>query len=259
MAVLHGIIDSTYLETSMHFTAIIPETLDPQKASIPKPVLYLLHGYNGTELSWIHQTGIVRYAKEMNLAIIMPRMDNSFYTDFAMGRLYYSYLTKELPAKLQAMFNLSAKKEENYVAGLSMGGFGAGKWAFNEPNRFAYCAMLSAVIYPYETIAQRQGETAEGLAGFLHGMYGEKADYDKSNNVLEKIIDDGTQIDELYVAIGTEDFLYPSNIAIKGKLEKGSRRFTFVEEPGDHVWEFWDKHVQVVLKEIRELQDSDNV
>nr|MCR5264519.1 esterase family protein [Clostridiales bacterium] len=57
----------------------------PQKRS-PRPdgkfpVLYLLHGMSGDSMSWLQQTNIERYADGLDLALVMPSAQMSWYVN----------------------------------------------------------------------------------------------------------------------------------------------------------------------------------
>ena len=99
--------------------------------------LYLLHGLSDDCSIWLRRTSIERYAQQYGICVVMPGAGRSFYTDMKYGGKYYTYIAKELPAIIHSFFNVSDKREDNYIAGLSMGGYGAMKIALKEGN---YCA-----------------------------------------------------------------------------------------------------------------------
>lgn len=92
----------------------------------------------GNENSWQKRTAIERLLRHTNLIVVMPSTDLGWYTDTAYGLNYYRALSQELPQVLAAFFpNMTQKREKTFVAGLSMGGYGAFKWALKS-NRFSY-------------------------------------------------------------------------------------------------------------------------
>ena len=91
------------------------------------PTLWLLHGMHGDRNSWMNGSAIVRHARARGIAVVMPSAENSFYTDQKYGFKYYTFIAKELPEYLRKILPLSKKREKNYIAGLSMGGYGAFK------------------------------------------------------------------------------------------------------------------------------------
>src|SRR4030095_9153077 len=99
--------------------------------------LYLLHGHSDDHTAWMRVTSIERYVEGLNLAVVMPAVHLSFYTDMVHGGKYWQFISEEVPAIVRDMFPLSAERKDNFVAGLSMGGYGAFKLALTHPDRFA--------------------------------------------------------------------------------------------------------------------------
>ncbi|MBQ1641096.1 MAG: acetylesterase, partial [Lachnospiraceae bacterium] len=88
--------------------------------------LYLLHGLLGNYTDWVSQTRIQKWAEEKNLAVVMPSGDNAFYFNSRTPwNDYGTFIGQELVEITRRMFPLSDKREDTYIAGLSMGGFGA--------------------------------------------------------------------------------------------------------------------------------------
>ena len=87
--------------------------------------LYLLHGAGGDHSSWLINSRVADYAEHKNIAIVMPSADNKCYVNNRHGKDYSDYITKELIDKCEAWFSLSQNKEDRYIAGMSMGGYGA--------------------------------------------------------------------------------------------------------------------------------------
>ena len=103
------------------------------------PVLYLLHGLKGAAHTWTSYTSIERYLyeSEKKMVVVMPEMHNNFYTDQAIGWPYLKYVAEELPRIIETYLRVSPKRENTYVAGLSMGGYGAMKIALTYPESLA--------------------------------------------------------------------------------------------------------------------------
>ncbi|EHI69663.1 putative esterase [Streptococcus ictaluri 707-05] len=110
------------------------------------PVLYLLHGMGGNENSWQKRTNIERLVRHTNLIIVMPSTDLGWYTDTTYGMDYTQATFEELPQVLSSFFpNMTTKRDKSFVAGLSMGGYGAFKWALTS-NRFSKAAFFSGAL-----------------------------------------------------------------------------------------------------------------
>ena len=107
--------------------------------------LYLLHGLSDDHSIWLRRTSIERYASEYGICVVMPAAAKSFYTDMKYGMKYYTFIARELPRVIREFLNVSDKREDNYIAGLSMGGYGALKIGLRQCDTFCAAAGLSPV------------------------------------------------------------------------------------------------------------------
>ncbi|HEY4139594.1 MAG TPA: alpha/beta fold hydrolase, partial [Casimicrobiaceae bacterium] len=103
------------------------------------PVVYLLHGYGGTERSWIRGYGgfsiqpamdsLIAAGAAREMIVVMPdahnRLGGSFYTNSASGGNWEDFITKELVSYVDGKYRTIAKPESRGLAGHSMGGFGS--------------------------------------------------------------------------------------------------------------------------------------
>ena len=108
--------------------------------------LFLLHGHSDDHTAWQRWTSIERYVEGLNLAVVMPAVHLSFYNDMAHGGKYWQFISEEVPAVVRDIFPLSSDRKDNYLAGLSMGGYGAFKLALTHPERYAAAASLSGAL-----------------------------------------------------------------------------------------------------------------
>ena len=141
MAVIRCDFFAETLELSTSMTVVLP-----QEGDGPPPVLYLLHGLTDDHTAWTRFTSIERYAYDKGIAVVMPQVHRSFYANEAVGLKFWDFLSDELPAVVERLFNVSTRRADTYVAGLSMGGYGAFKWALRQPERFAAAASLSGAL-----------------------------------------------------------------------------------------------------------------
>ena len=120
------------------------ETEEDEK---PFKTLYLLHGVMGNYTDWVTGTCIKRWAEEKNLAVVMPSGANMFYMDHPeVNENYSEFIGKELVKITRRMFPLSHKKEDTFIAGLSMGGYGAIRNGLKYHDTFGYIAGLSSAM-----------------------------------------------------------------------------------------------------------------
>lgn len=152
MAMVTCDFSSDVLEVGTSMTVLLPQQTRTQigMADAPgrgePPVLYLLHGLSDDHTTWVRRTSIERYAAPLGLAVVMPAVHRSFYADEVRGHRYWTFLSQELPQVVSSFFRLSQRREDTYVAGLSMGGYGALRWALREPTRFAAVASMSGAL-----------------------------------------------------------------------------------------------------------------
>jgi S-formylglutathione hydrolase FrmB len=143
MALVNCDFFSETLEVSTSMTVILPQRTRGQiglSGGTAGGLLYLLHGLSDDHTIWLRRTSIERYAAPRGLAVVMPAVHRSFYADERHGHRYWTFLSQELPELVSSFFRIAAGPAETYVAGLSMGGYGALKWALREPSRFAAAA-----------------------------------------------------------------------------------------------------------------------
>ena len=215
------------------------------------PVLYLLHGHSDDHSIWLRRTSIERYASQFGIAVVMPNCHRSWYADIPNGLRYWEYVSVELPKLINGFFRFSQKREDTFVAGLSMGGYGAYKMALNLPERFAAAGCFSSAITPWKFGSIDPGKDME-----LKSIYGAKfeAGYGTLNDiyaVAEKQVAAKKELPRLFVACGTEDFLYEENRLFNAHLTKLGIPYELREEPGTHEWGFWDRQILEFLKWLK--------
>jgi len=252
MALIHCDFKSRTLNTSTSMYVVIPE-LGPEEKEMEKPgmkfqTLYLLHGIGDDHTKWVRRTPIERYAGQYKLAVVMPQVDKSFYADMAYGNNYWTFISEEVPKVARTFFPLSDKREDNFVAGISMGGYGSFKLAFNKPEEFAAAASFSGAL---DLVGLFSNENDEELEKIAMGVFGGVDKIRDSMNDLfyaaKKLKESGGDIPKLYQCCGTEDFVYKYNIKFRDFARKIGLDLTYEEGPGGHTWEYWDMCIQKAL------------
>ena len=144
---LHCSFKSPILRRNTDINVILPTPREEgQVLTTGWPVLYLLHGMHGDYNSWVYNSNIIRYAEDHGVAVVMPSALNSFYQDMVHGERFFTYLTEELPQYIQTLFPVSKKREDTFIAGLSMGGYGAYLLALSRPDLYSAAASLSGAL-----------------------------------------------------------------------------------------------------------------
>jgi S-formylglutathione hydrolase FrmB len=232
---------------------LLPQRSFTEAKSAPQTkyrTLYLLHGYSDDHTAWQRWTSIERYAERYSLAVVMPAVHLSFYTDMAHGGKYWQFISEEVPALARDMFPLSSERQDNFVAGLSMGGYGAFKLALLHPERFAAAASLSGALDISQVVAAHGRPEDEPWLEQMRNIFGDLSAVAGSQHDLftlaEKIASSPVR-PRLYQCCGTEDFLYAENVRFRKHAGSLSLDLTYEEGPGDHNWAYWDQMIQRVL------------
>ncbi|HWG97894.1 MAG TPA: alpha/beta hydrolase family protein [Pilimelia sp.] len=242
---------SDVLELGTSMTVLLPQRTSARigatgRAGAAAPeVLYLLHGLSDDDTAWTRYTSLERYADAHGLAVVMPQVHRSFYADEEHGGRFWAFLTTELPELVGTFLRVSTRREDTFVAGLSMGGYGAVKWALREPGRFAAAASLSGAL----DIARRQGGEADDWnRPLMRRVFGERRLAGSDEDLLHLVASgDPAELPRLYVACGTEDHLYPENMHFRDACAARGIPLTVDFGPGDHEWGYWDAKIRDVL------------
>ena len=220
----------------------------------PYKTLYLLHGVIGNYTDWLYNTQIKKYAEDADLCVVMPSGDNSMYLDQGVD-FYGEFVGKELVEFTRKTFPLSHKREDTYIGGLSMGGFGAMRNGLKYHKTFGAIISLSgAYVLDEEALIEVENPQFVGeTTAYKKRVYGDdlKAALISDKNpkyLIEILSDKHIDFPEIYMACGTEDFLLDKNKSIDELLTKCHVKHTFVTGPGAHEWDFWDQYIKKALE-----------
>jgi len=205
--------------------------------------LFLLHGATDGAESWLLNSRIRHYANQHNLAVVLPNAQNSFYADRMHGPAYWTYISEELPGFIRSLLPLSDRREDNYVAGLSMGGYGALKLALRKPEMFSAVISLSGVVDIVSAFRNpiHPDFNTDAYFGGLDKLQGTDNDL---FTLIDKLSMAKTQNPNIYFACGLDDFLLEDNRRFRDHLEMRKISFCYEEGPGEHDWDFWDQYIQ---------------
>ncbi|MEI6892368.1 MAG: alpha/beta hydrolase family protein [Pontiella sp.] len=232
------------IDQSIGMNIILPEHSNAWDT--PPAVLYLLHGLSGDHTSWCRSSSIERYARDYNLAIIMPNAHKSFYCDMEHGSNYWKLFSEEIPQLINRWFNFSKHWKKTFVAGTSMGGYGAIKLALGCSETFSHGASLSGAL---DIAAHIHDDWDPARLSALHATFGslEKVPLAK-NDLIHQVQGLKTKPEtQFYVSCGTEDYLYQDSLSFRNTAEKKGLHLTYEESEGAHDWSYWDAQIQRVL------------
>lgn len=212
--------------------------------------LFLLHGRTDDHTAWQRYTSIEQYAQGLNLVVVMPAVHLSFYTDMAHGGKYFEYISEEVPTVVRDLFSLSPRREDTFVAGLSMGGYGAFKLALTYPDRYAAAASLSGGLDLRQTVRADNPRNDKNRLAQYRSIFGDLDKVAGSKHDLFALARRAAKSPikpRLYQCCGTEDFLYADNVRFRDAVRKLPLDMTYEDGPGEHIWAYWDKMIQNVL------------
>jgi putative tributyrin esterase len=240
MALIRVDFASEALELDTSMTVVLPDDGDT-----PPPLLYLLHGLTDDDTAWTRFTSIERYATEKGLAVVMPQVHRSFYADEAYGLRFWTFLSEELPRLVHRFFRVSGKPEETYVAGLSMGGYGAFKWALRQPERFAAAASLSGAV---DLAYLQEYDDRPHMRALLQRVFAGRSVEGTGDDLLHLLrTADPGRLPRLMLRCGTDDRLVSQNERFVQVCEDAKVPLDAAFTPGDHEWAYWDSEIRTVL------------
>lgn len=243
---------SDCLRRNITFRIILPNEADAAANSGAEPMktLMLLHGYCGGCGEWLWNSAVVEMAQKYHLCIILPAGENSFYLDGKeTGRQYATYVGKELIQYVRKTFGLSCKREDTFIGGFSMGGFGAIHTALQFPDTFAGVMALSSALIVHGISGMKPGED-NGVANYDYYrlMFGDLDALEESSANPEKLIleleAEGTAMPRFYLACGEQDFLLQENRRFVEFLKEHEAPFCYSEGSGEHNFDYWSSHLE---------------
>ncbi len=259
MSYLQFNFESEYLEGNTAISVILPDKkrgITPQefyRGDKKYKVLWLLHGTYGDHSDWIRKSNIELYACERDLIVVMPSALNSNYANwpnFSIGYNMYDFFFDELMPLIYGWFPASDKREDNYIAGLSMGGRGTCVYAFSHPEKFAAAAVLSACPRNVELLPTQEPHMWKRTQGSIDNAGGLEAYLNSPENTWRTVKEKAKtgELPRLYFAIGKKDGFYNAFVSFKEYAKEIGLEAEFEEIDGfAHEWRFWDLTIQHAL------------
>ena len=244
MALMEVQLYSKVLGMDMCAYVLMPQPKEPYPPEKKYKTLWLYHGGSGDHTAWLRESRIEAYARERELAVVMPGVHKSCFVNMNVGMRYGDFVGRELVEIMRGLFpRLSHKREDNFVSGLSNGGYGCIHVGLTNPDIYGAIGAFSAGDKADSDFSHRQKEkwVLFGDGDLDQNEYGLKS-------VGRKLMASGVTPPKVYHACGSNDpWLYQNNLM----------RDFFTSYPGDpfhyqydvlegygHQWEFWDLEIQ---------------
>jgi len=228
---------------------IIPDPGNMGDSPVAKrKVLYLLHGLGDDASAWQRYTSIETLANAYGLVVVMPSAGRSFYTNQPNGQNYFSYLTRELPQYLADVFSLKPRREDTFIAGNSMGGYGAFKAALLHPELYSAAASFSgllslAFLDAFKDDPRRpEFITVFGDLDKLPGSMHDPAVWLQNASPAS--------LPRLFISCGRQEDLYPLSVMFNQACRSLGIPTEYIEEDGTHEWPYWDRNIQRFLASV---------
>ncbi len=206
------------------YTALLPEAGDG-----PFKLLYMLHGKSDDHRGWLYYSNLERHARGLSFVVVLPDGGVSFWMNADQRERYEDFVIDDLDAHVRRTFHIAPGKAA--IGGLSMGGYGAMRYALKYPERFGSVWAHSSAFFPRETFVEL-------------GFTNEDAD-------LRDIVDaqDPSAFGTISFDCGRDDYLIEHNRSFHAFLNERGIKHNYYEHEGAHTWDYWDLHVQEALKQ----------
>lgn len=206
--------------------------------------LYLLHGAGGDYTSWVLNTRIADYVNNRNIAVVMPSGKNRFYVNNEYGKNFYTYITEELVNQCEQWFDISRKAEDRYIAGMSMGGYGAVYAGLKKPSMYNTVFSYSGLLNILERYDKPQGID-------MFPVFGTRQQLIDNNYDLYTLINQAENVQTKYViACGTQDPRIHMSRQLSEALTNGGIPNVYRESLGAHDFAYWDYCIEQTVKYI---------
>jgi|SRR5581483_1851370 len=234
------------LGREMHYRAVLPADYD-NDPSKHFPVLHLLHGLYGDWTNWTTLTQLPRYAERLPLIIVTPDAGNYWYVNSATDpqNRFEDYIWSDFIPEVEHRFRTIRDRKARIIAGLSMGGYGAVKFALKHPDFFAIAASFSGT---FDAALGLHIERPE-FAPYLLAAFGPEGSQTRRDNDVFALSQGigPSSAPYLYLSCGESDELLESNRRFAATLAERGFRHEYHEQPGAHDWIYWDKQVKKLL------------
>jgi S-formylglutathione hydrolase FrmB len=252
---------SRILGETVHFCVLLPPSYDSESAK-RYPVLYFLHGLGENEQT-LFKTGGWNLIEDLrqqhkigDFLIVTPEAKASFYINSADGRVRYSdFFLQEFMPYIEAKYRIQRERKTRAITGISMGGYGAFRFAFAYPEMFSAVSAQSAALMtesPQELDAALHAGTP--LGKLLGSVFGNpiSVPHWNENNPFSLAKKNKTAIGRqaIYFNCGRDDE-YDFEVgatALDRQLQEEHIKREFHLYPGNHSASYFGAHIGEVME-----------
>ncbi|WP_157208975.1 alpha/beta hydrolase [Mariniflexile maritimum] len=211
------------------------------------PIVILLHGVYGSHWLWSQKTGIhlkmktwIENGEIAPMIIAMPSdglwRDGSGYlplenTDFE------KWIVEDVPNAVVELIPQASDTSKLFIAGLSMGGFGALRLGIKYNDTFSAASGLSSIT----TIEEMKLFTNEDLSVYTQNE-------NENESVYKTILKHKNSLPPFRFDCGTDDLLIEGNRKLHQQLTDLNIEHIYKEHPGKHEWPYWEAHIKETIQ-----------
>lgn len=229
------------LEFGKQLHVLLPDTKPPKDGF---KVMYVLHGYYGDFTDWLYLSNIVRFERPSDLVLVFPDGSNSYFVDHPNGLKFESYIVNDVIPLIEQTFHVCKSSESRFIAGLSMGGYGALYIGLKHAHMFSKVFSLSGVVYPKDIF----NHLSESRVYKFETLF--DVNQLSSYNLIPYALESVKHKTFISLSIGKDDFLFKDNQSFHQELKSLNIPHTYIVDEGSHNWDFWDEHMKRILKEL---------
>ncbi len=218
-------------------------------AQPPFRTMILLHGAADDPMAWVEQTSVARMADEEGFALILPNGLNSFYINNPAHERFFDFIVDELIDYAREILPLSDRREDTFVGGISMGGYGAVRMALMRPERFGKAFSLSGAlnIQPAYAFMRATGGIMPNPFNAIAKKVLAGTEYDLFP-LLEQYAKEPWDAVPLYISCGEQDFFNQFTIEFEKRALEAGYPVTRTSAPGEHTWDFWRESIGPAIR-----------
>ncbi len=251
---------SSSIDTVCALTILLPDGY--HSSNDRYSTIYLLHGFNGDQNSWIINTRVIEFAKQFRFIIVCFAAKNSWYanSNSQPSLRYEDLLVKDIVPFIDKKYRTRTEREYRSVCGLSMGGYGAVKYGLKYPGIFGFAAGISSSIqFPAgledsAIVARRSAASNESVRSAFGAVRNSR--WNENDIFFLARNTPSETLPYFYLSAGSHDGI-PEVVTqmheLAGIFRNKKIAFEMHEIPGAHDWRFWDSELQTVLTALSSI------
>jgi S-formylglutathione hydrolase FrmB len=260
-----NVLKSRILGQAVHYCVLLPPSYDspaPNHSPRRYPVLYFLHGLGENEQTLFKTGGwnliedLRQQHKISDFVIVTPEAKASFYVNSADGKVRYSdFFQHEFMPYIESNYRIQHERKARAITGISMGGYGALRFAFAYPDLFSAVSAQSAALM-MESPDERNAALRTGtmLGRLLGPVFGNPLNVThwKDNDPLSLARKNRVAISNLaiYFNCGRDDD-YGFEVgaaALDKQLQEEHIKHEYHLYPGNHSASYFGAHISEVME-----------